>query len=51
MNLKEPRVSRLLGILIEKIDYKDQEKFLEDAGKAKTLRTFLKNYSNYRKIQ
>jgi hypothetical protein len=50
MNLKEPRVSRLLGILIEKIDYKDQEKFLEDAEKAKSLRTFLKNYPSYQKV-
>lgn len=41
MNLKEPRISRLPGILIEKVDYKDQEKFLEDAKKAKSLRTII----------
>lgn len=51
MNLKEPKISRLLGVLIERIGYKDQEKFLEDAGKAKTLRAFLKTYSSYRKIK
>lgn len=51
MNLKDPKVSRLLGILIEKVDYKDQGRFLDDAKKAKNLRTFLKKRSNYRKVQ
>jgi hypothetical protein len=51
MNLKDPKVSRLLGILIEKVDYKDQERFLDNAKKAKNLRAFLKTYSSYRKIK
>jgi hypothetical protein len=50
MNIKSPKISRLLAELIQPVIVEDRKRFIEDAQRAKNMGEFLKNYKTYKKF-
>lgn len=49
MDINNPQISRLLAQLIQPLAFEDRLKFIRDAEEARSLKTFLSRYPDYKR--